>query len=77
MAVLSELLEQEREQLCGPKDKHNSERGAYRHGHDEGSVVLGGRTVRVRRPLARTTGGEEQTLPMYEAVASSLPSFPE
>ena len=43
--VLDALLEEDRERLCGAeKGKHHAEREAYRHGFDEGSVVLGGRS---------------------------------
>ena len=48
-----ELLEEDRTLLCGPKGRFQSERVAYRHGHDEGVLVLGGRKVRVPKPRAR------------------------
>jgi hypothetical protein len=41
----------------GPKGKHDSSRGATRHGCEQGSVVLGGRKVTVTRPRARHLDG--------------------
>ena len=35
-----------REALCGPRYRCLAERRAYRHGHDVGTVVLGGRKLR-------------------------------
>ena len=40
LAVLSELLEQEVDELVGPKGKWNAERSAVRHGHEDGEVTL-------------------------------------
>ena len=36
-------------ELAGPKGKHNAGRSHVRHGLKDGPVVLGGRTVKVRR----------------------------
>src|SRR5918997_1202079 len=36
--------------LAGPKGRHDPDRTAMRHGTEDGSVVLGGRRVPVRRP---------------------------
>ena len=45
--VFAELLEEDRETLCGPRHSRSDERRAYRHGYDEGRLVKGGRQVRV------------------------------
>ena len=50
LGVLSELLEQEVDELVGSKGKWNRERAAVRHGHEDGEVTLGGRRVGVERP---------------------------
>ena len=56
--MLRELLEQEVDEVVGPKGKWNAERTAVRHGHENGEVTLGGRRVAVKRPRARTADGE-------------------
>jgi putative transposase len=72
--VLRELLEEEVEELVGPKGKWNPDRTAVRHGHENGEVTLGGRRVRVRRPRARTADGEsELPLVTYEHFADRDP----
>jgi hypothetical protein len=43
--------------VVGPKGKHDPERAAERNGSAPGSVVLGSRTVPVRRPRAVRTDG--------------------
>jgi putative transposase len=70
LGVLRELLEQEVDELVGPKGKHNPERSAVRHGHESGEVTLGGRRVQVKRPRARTADGESEVpLLTYEHFA--------
>ena len=67
LGVLRELLEQEVDELVGPKGKWNPDRSAVRHGHENGEVTLGGRRVPVKRPRARTVDGEsELPLETYE-----------
>ena len=60
LGVLSELMEEEVEEIVGPKGKRYTERGAFRHGHEGGEVTLGGRRVQVRRPRVRTADGESE-----------------
>ena len=70
LGVLRELLEQEVEEIVGPKGRWNRDRMAVRHGHENGEVTLGGRRVQVKRPRARTADGEsELTLGTYEHFA--------
>ena len=70
LAVLSELLEKEVDELVGPKGKWNRDRTAVRHGHEDGEVTLGGRRVPVKRPRARTVDGESEVpLQTYEHFA--------
>jgi putative transposase len=71
LGVLSELMSEEVEQVCGPKGKHDPERVAYRHGADAGEVTLGGRRVAVERPRMRTKdGAREVPLRTYEHFCS-------
>jgi transposase-like protein len=70
LGVLRELLEQEVDEVVGPKGKWNRERTAIRHGHEDGEVTLGGRRVQVRRPRVRTADGESEVpLSTYEHFA--------
>ena len=70
LGVLRELLEAEVDQVVGLKAKHNPERTAVRHGHEDGEVTLGGRRVAVERPWVRTADGEaEVPLATYEHFA--------
>ena len=41
LGVLRELLEAEVEGIVGPKGRHNPDRTAVRHGHEDGEVTLG------------------------------------
>jgi putative transposase len=70
LGVLRELLEAEVDQVVGLKGKHNPERTAVRHGHEDGEVTLGGRRVGVSRPRVRTADGESEVpLETYEHFA--------
>lgn len=68
--VLRGLLEEEVDELVGPKGRWNRDRTAVRHGHEDGEVTLGGRRVQVKRPRARTADGESEVpLVTYEHFA--------
>lgn len=67
--VLAEMMEEELTAKVGAKHAKLPGRQASRHGSAPGSVVLGGRRVRVERPRARTAEGQEVTLETYAAVA--------
>jgi putative transposase len=54
LGVLHEIMEAEVDEVVGPKGRHDPDRTAKRHGHEHGSVTLGGRRVPVGRPRART-----------------------
>jgi len=60
LGVLSELLEEEVDEVVGPKGKHNPARSALRHGHERGEVTLGGRRVQAARPRVRSADGEKE-----------------
>ena len=57
LGVLTELMAEEVEDVVGPKGRHDVDRVAVRHGHEDGSVTLGGRRVPVKRPRVRATDG--------------------
>ena len=74
LGVLSELMEEEVEEVVGPNGKHDPERVAVRHGHQPGEVTLGGRRVPVERPRVRSADGKcEIGLAAYEHFASRDP----
>src|SRR4030095_1569871 len=50
--VLGTMMEEDREQLCGPKHVPNPERRAYRSGSTGGEVTRGGRRILVPRDRA-------------------------
>ncbi len=53
LGVLAELLEEEVDEVVGPKGKRNPDRTAVRHGHEAGEVTLGGRRVARRAPASQ------------------------
>jgi putative transposase len=74
LGVLEELMAEEVDDVVGPKGKHNSDRTAVRHGHEDGEVTLGGRRVEVQRPRVRTADGESEVqLATYQHFADRDP----
>jgi putative transposase len=74
LGVLEELMAEEVDDVVGPTGMHNAERTAVRHGHEDGSVTLGGRRVEVRRPRVRTADGDaEVPLGTYQHFADRDP----
>jgi transposase-like protein len=74
LGVVHELMEAEVEEVVGPKGKWNRDRSAKRHGHERGSMTLGGRRVKVDRPRVRSAD-DERELPLvtYEHFADRDP----
>jgi transposase-like protein len=74
LGVLHELMEEELDEVVGPRGRHDPERTSVRHGHDAGEVTLGGRRVPVSRPRARTVDGSaEVPLETYQHFAARDP----
>jgi putative transposase len=72
LQVMDAILEESVTTLCGPRGRHDLERTAVRHGHEDGSVALGGRKVPVRRPRVRSADGSgEVAIPAYEHFSST------
>jgi putative transposase len=74
LGVVHELMELEVGEVVGPRGKHNPDRTAKRHGHEDGSMTLGGRRVQVRRPRIRSAD-DQRELPVetYEYFADRDP----
>jgi putative transposase len=74
LAVFEAMLEEDREALCGPAGAwQGAQRTAYRYGHDQGRVVLGGRKVQLSRPRVRSVGGAELALPSWVGMRQEDP----
>src|SRR3954452_18906708 len=74
LSIVHELLELEVDEVVGPKGKHNPDRTVKRHGHEDGSMTLGGRRVEVRRPRIRSADDEHELMVRsYEYFADRDP----
>jgi putative transposase len=74
LKVVHELMEREVEEVVGAKGRWNPERTAKRHGHERGSVTLGGRRVEVSRPRVRSADdARELRVDTYEYFADRDP----
>ena len=74
LGVLAELMEEEVDEVVGPKGRHDPARDAVRHGHEVGEVTLGGRRVGVERPRVRSAeGAREVGLVTYAHFADRDP----
>src|SRR5436190_7006210 len=60
LGVVHELMELEVDEVVGPRGKHNADRTAKRHGHEGGSMTLGGRRVQVCRPRIRSADDKRE-----------------
>src|SRR3954451_19688852 len=60
LGVVHELMELKVDEVVGPKGRHNADRVAVRHGHEDGSMTWGGRRVAVRRPRVRSVDDEHE-----------------
>lgn len=71
--VLFAMMEQDREELCGPRWKRDPRRSAGRAGSTQSEVTLGGRRIKVPRPRVRSTQGEELELPSFAFASKRDP----
>lgn len=72
LQVMAAIMEEDVTAVCGPKGRHDADRTATRHGHERGSVTLGGRRVPVDRPRMRAIDGSgELPVPSYELFAGT------
>jgi putative transposase len=74
LQLMGTLMEADVTAICGPRGRHDPDRSAVRHGHERGSVTLGGRRVPVTRPRVRAADGSgELPVPAYELFSSTEP----
>ena len=71
--VLGAMMEQDREDLCGPRWKRDPDRSAGRSGTTRSEITLGGRRIPVSRPRVRSRDGQEMELPSFAFAASRDP----
>src|SRR6201997_3291733 len=70
LQALSAMMEQEAEELCGPRHARGEGRRGYRWGHTQGKIGFHGGKIDVERPRVRELGGQELVLPSWgHAVA--------
>ena len=68
--VLASMMEQDREDLCGPRWKRDPDRRAGRAGTTQSEVTLGGRRIAIPRPRVRSQVGQEMELPSFVFAAN-------
>jgi transposase-like protein len=74
LGVLAELMDEEVDEVVGPRGRHDRDRVAVRHGREGGEVTLGGRRVPVDRPRVRAADGSgEVPLATYRHFADRDP----
>jgi putative transposase len=72
LQVMAAIMDEDVTAVCGPKGRHNAERIGVRHGHERGSVSLGGRRVPVTRPRIRAADGSgELPVASYELFSGT------
>jgi len=71
--VLAAMMEQDREDLCGPCWKRDPDRKAGRAGTTPSEVTLGGRRIGMKRPRVRSQEGTELVLPSFAFAACRDP----
>jgi transposase-like protein len=69
LLMMKALIDEEVEQIAGPRYRHQPDRQARRWGHDEGHVIFAGRKMAMPKPRVRSVEGGEVPLPRYQAFA--------
>jgi transposase-like protein len=71
--VLTQLMEEDRIALCGPKWQPDPARSAVRAGTTRSEVTLGGRRITIQRPRVRARTNTEIALPTFTAASARDP----
>ena len=70
--ALGAMMEQDREDLCGPRWKRDPDRRAGRSGTTQSEITLGGRRILVDRPRVRSREGQEMIRLCTDVAHSSF-----
>jgi putative transposase len=70
LGALSQMLEQDAAELCGPRYGHKDGKAGQRWGQTQGKVGFHGGKVSLDRPRVRSREGQELALPSWEAAQS-------
>lgn len=68
--AIGAMLEQERTELCGVRYAHDASRAAGRAGSTQGTLTMGGRRVRIKRPRVTDRDGQEVPLGTWQELAA-------
>lgn len=71
--VLAQMMELDRQALCGVKGVPDPQRRAVRGGATRSSVVLGGQRIGIKRPRVRAVDAGELALPTFAWAAGTDP----
>jgi putative transposase len=72
LQVMAAMMAADVEALCGRRGQHDPDRAATRHGGEDGSVILGGRRLPMRRPRVRAADGSvELPIASYQTFSRS------
>src|SRR5204862_3952235 len=72
LQVMAAMMAADVDALCGPRGRHDPDRSAIRHGSEDGSVILGGRRLPMRRPRVRAADGSvELPIASYQTFSRS------
>lgn len=66
LLIIKALIDEEVEQLAGPRYSQDKARKATRWGHEDGYVVFNSKKVPVKRPRVRSSDGKEIQLQRYQ-----------
>jgi hypothetical protein len=68
IATLTEMMERDAAELCGPRYGRNGVRRGHRWGRTTGELGFHGGKVSIERPRVRAHSGAELALPSWEAA---------
>ena len=72
LLMMKAMIDEEVEQLAGPRYAHHEQRQAFRWGKEEGHVVFAGRKAAIEKPRVRGKDGKEVPLRRYNAFGNGL-----
>jgi putative transposase len=70
LSALSQMMERDATELCGPRYSHKDGKAGQRWGKTQGKIAFHGGKVSLDRPRVRARDGEEMALPSWESAQS-------